>query len=187
MINGHALSPRLSFVAEIRGAWSRGLDGALAAKRGQVPWTVGGHLMRPPRHGMWLSAELRPRLIRRSGASPCRMSRSAPHSRSSGDRNLLRAVRIADDDLRRVALGEELVGLYWRGVRRLAGERGFEMQCVVAPTAREGVEPKPDRAAIRRGRDRRRPPPPPPGQCPHLVGAVRLDKQQMVSGLGIGA
>src|SRR5258708_14854154 len=114
------------------------------------------------------------------------MSRSA-HSRSSGDRTLLRAVRIADDDLRRVALGEELVGLYWRGVRRLAGERGFEMQCVVALTAREGVEPKPDPAAIRRCGDRRRQPPQVPGECPHLVEAVRLDKQQMVSGRGIGA
>jgi hypothetical protein len=66
MINGHALSPWLSFVAAIPVARSRGHGAAPAAKRGQITWTIGGHLMRPPRHGMWLSAELRPRLIRRS-------------------------------------------------------------------------------------------------------------------------
>src|SRR5712692_8601217 len=100
--------------------------------------------------------------------------------RSSGDRHLVSAVCIAEDDLRRVALREELVGLYWRGVRRLAGERGFEMQCVGALTAGDGVEPEPDPAAAGGCGDRRRQLPQVPGECPHLVGAVRLDKQQMV-------
>src|SRR5216683_4202173 len=106
--------------------------------------------------------------------------------RSSGDRHLVSAVPIAYDDLRRVALREGVVGLYWRGVRRLAGERGFQIQRVVALTARDGVEPEPDPAAVRRRRDRRRQLPPVP-ECPHLVGAVRFGKHEMVSGLGIGA
>ena len=49
MINGHALSPPLSFVAAIPVGPSRGPGGAPAAKRGRTTWTVGGHLMRPPR------------------------------------------------------------------------------------------------------------------------------------------
>src|SRR5713101_1498398 len=48
MINGHALSPPLSFVAAIPVGPSRGPGGAPAAKRGRTTWTVGGHLMRPP-------------------------------------------------------------------------------------------------------------------------------------------
>ena len=50
MIDGHALSPPLSFVAAIP-AWPGAAvqAGAPAAKRGRTTRTVGGHLMRPPR------------------------------------------------------------------------------------------------------------------------------------------
>src|SRR3984893_4196461 len=60
------------------------------------------------------------------------------------------------------------------------------MQCVVALTAGDGVEPEPDPAAARGCGDRRRQLPPVP-ECPYLVGAVRLGQHEMVSGLGIGA
>jgi len=72
MINGHALSLPLSFAAAIPVGLKARFRRSVRSEARTSKLDGHGHLMRPPRSRTVASAELRPRLIRRSGRRPGR-------------------------------------------------------------------------------------------------------------------